>query len=403
MRKILAGLAILAAFASPAHAQKTKVQITTEIGTLFPDNVVGAITPLALRTVALDTVNSIMPTAPVTAGNLACFSGTTGLLQDCGVFPGSAPLIVGTTPITNGTTTRVLFNNGGVLGQYPISGSVSVCMTVSCVMTTPSLGAAVGSSIALNGCTIGANIFCVTGATSLGATIVTTLNGLTVSNSAGTLTIPNNASAVLQMTGNFTLNLTAAGASTPTFPSGTHTLVGQDTTDTLTNKTFNSTDVGNVLQVGGVTVFKGQFPGTATNDSATAGNIGEYVESVIASGAATSLTTGTPKTITSISLTAGDWDVSGNISFITVAGTSVTGTFSSISGTTNTMDATAGKQAGGFWAAIVPGASTPAFSTPVGPYRLSLSGTTTVFLVAQGFFTANTLTGYGIIRARRAR
>jgi len=148
---------------------------------------------------------------------------------------------------------------------------------------------------------------------------------------------------------------------------------------------------------------RGQLPGETSTGAATAGNVGEYIESVIASGSATSLTTGTPKTITSISLTAGDWDVSGNISFITAASTSVTGTIASISGTTNVLDSTAGKQAGGFWGAIVPGASTPAFNQIVGPYRLSLSGTTTVFLVGEGFFTVSTLTGYGIIRARRAR
>jgi hypothetical protein len=61
----------------------------------------------------------------------------------------------------------------------------------------------------------------------------------------------------------------------------------------------------------GATAAAGQLPGTATNDSAAAGDVGEYVSSVIATGSATSFTTATAKNITSISPTAGDWDVQG--------------------------------------------------------------------------------------------
>lgn len=87
MKKIILALLACVLGATAAHAQKTKAEISAEITTLFPDNTVGAITPLALRTVTNDLATSIMPTAPVVSGNLACFSGTTGLLQDCGVAP----------------------------------------------------------------------------------------------------------------------------------------------------------------------------------------------------------------------------------------------------------------------------------------------------------------------------
>src|SRR4029077_4886616 len=52
-----------------------------------------------------------------------------------------------------------------------------------------------------------------------------------------------------------------------------------------------------------------QLLGTATNDNATAGNVGEYIESVIPAGAAIAITSATNTNLTSISLTAGDWDV----------------------------------------------------------------------------------------------
>lgn len=62
----------------------------------------------------------------------------------------AAALVVGTTTITSGTTTRVLYDNAGVLGEYTISGSGNVAMTTSPVFTTPDLGtpsALVGTNI----------------------------------------------------------------------------------------------------------------------------------------------------------------------------------------------------------------------------------------------------------------
>lgn len=53
---------------------------------------------------------------------------------------GGTGLTVGTTTITSGTNTRVLYNNSGVLGEYTVSGSGNVAMTTSPVFTTPNLG-----------------------------------------------------------------------------------------------------------------------------------------------------------------------------------------------------------------------------------------------------------------------
>lgn len=51
--------------------------------------------------------------------------------------------------------------------------------------------------------------------------------------------------------------------------------------------------------------------GTVTNDDAAAGYIGEYVYSTIAVGAISPAGSGTWTNITSITLSAGDWDVTG--------------------------------------------------------------------------------------------
>jgi hypothetical protein len=202
--------------------------------------------------------------------------------------------------------------------------------------------------------------------------------------------------------GAITLDATAvAGSGVLTLPAATDTLVGKATTDTFSNKTFNSTGTGNTLQVSGVTVSAGQYPGEPTTGSATAGNVGEYTESVILQASAEALVTNTGNDIAQISLGAGDWDVSGSIGFIPAASTSITllhGSWSTSADTTNT---TIGRYFQHQQAATVPGAVPYAYALPT--YRFSLSGTTTVRLVALATFTVAGLSAFGIIRARRVR
>lgn len=149
-----------------------------------------------------------------------------------------------------------------------------------------------------------------------------------------------------------------------------------------------------------------QIIGTATNNSAPAGALGEFVTATVASGAAVSVTNATGANVTSISLTAGDWDVSGQVDFI-LAGVTATLFQSAIS----IVSATLPTQPGGSGLGTDPLLGVPLLTTilsatyeqALGPVRLLLSATTTVYLVAQAAFSVGTLTGYGTIRARRVR
>jgi hypothetical protein len=92
----------------PAQAQKTKAQLTTEVGTTFPDNTSGQITPSGVRAFQNDMINSIMPTAPVGNNNFASFDGTTGLLKDSGIssssqFVANANIIPGAANTVKGS------------------------------------------------------------------------------------------------------------------------------------------------------------------------------------------------------------------------------------------------------------------------------------------------------------
>ena len=206
--------------------------------------------------------------------------------------------------------------------------------------------------------------------------------------------------------GSTVLNATATASGTLTLPAATDTLVGKATTDTFTNKTFNSTGTGNVLQVSGVTVSAGQYPGETSTGSATAGNVGELVSSIISAAAPVSLTTSTTTNITSISLTAGDWDVWGNVGYIPAATTNTTTYISAINTTSATLPGTTQPDKQHFTsypnAGQVIASGNHVFSTTI-QTRLSLSGTTTVYLIGRADFTVSTQTAYGYIMARRRR
>lgn len=140
--------------------------------------------------------------------------------------------------------------------------------------------------------------------------------------------------------------------------------------------------------------------GSSTNDSAASGVVGEYISSTIAPGSAVSLVAGTSKNVTSISLTAGDWDVFGDIHFSGTGTTVLTNMRGGMNTTTNTLPAAMD------YISLAP-ASTGIQSFDQGILipgrRQSLASTTTIYLVANGAFSASTCTAYGYIGARRAR
>lgn len=125
-----------------------------------------------------------------------------------------------------------------------------------------------------------------------------------------------------------------------------------------------------------------------------AGFTGEQIRSAVASGSAVTLTTATAANVTSISLTAGIWDVSGVVLF----NGAVTGTATGAS--IGTTSATTGTQGDNYVTSpTVP--TTLDYGITIPSFRISLTATTTTYLVAIGIFTAGTLKAYGRISATR--
>lgn len=155
--------------------------------------------------------------------------------------------------------------------------------------------------------------------------------------------------------------------------------------------------------VTGVPAIPGQLPGTTTNDSAGAGRVGEILSASVTSGSAVSLVTGTAKTVTSIDLTAGDWDASGVVCFTGNAATTARYSFTGTSQTNNTLGAL-GSYAENFIALVgvaVFSLVDVCYTLPT--QRYSNAATTTTYLIASLEFAVNTASAYGVIRARRVR
>jgi hypothetical protein len=141
--------------------------------------------------------------------------------------------------------------------------------------------------------------------------------------------------------------------------------------------------------------------GTTTNNNAQAGSVGEFISATVTSGAAVALTTGVLASVTTISLTAGDWDVRGTVGFQLGTSTSITAMLGGVSSTGSLPNPASGGVFAQYQAAVAPGSVNPAYST--GPTRISLAATTTVSLLAQAIFTVAGLAAFGFIGARRVR
>lgn len=144
----------------------------------------------------------------------------------------------------------------------------------------------------------------------------------------------------------------------------------------------------------------GQFPGTATNDNANSGNIGEAVSSSVASGAAVTIAASSSTVnVTSILVPAGDWEIHGNVCYSN-AGTTPTLAAGAISSSSATLP-TAGAE--GYFQMAATFAAGLTLSFPTGNLRVSVSAPTTFYLVALQTYTGTAPKAYGAITARRAR
>lgn len=143
--------------------------------------------------------------------------------------------------------------------------------------------------------------------------------------------------------------------------------------------------------------------GTTTNDTAAAGSVGEEISSLVAEGSAIALTTNTAINITSINLTPGDWQIFGNITFDGNATTNTTFGIACISSSSAALNDASLNASYSFGTAGLVPFVTNYIGLVVPTYRVSISTTTTYYLVAYCGFSISTAKACGSILARRMR
>lgn len=155
-------------------------------------------------------------------------------------------------------------------------------------------------------------------------------------------------------------------------------------------------DAAGIVVIGAVQPSStGGIIGTATNNSASAGSVGEYVT---ATTLTTSLTSLTVVNAASASLTAGDWDVECVAGFNPAGSTTSSAFWSGVSTTSGVLGAFG-------TVSVLEMASQTGLPERLAspPVRLSLASTTTAFCVAEASFGVSTMTVDGFLRARRVR
>lgn len=186
------------------------------------------------------------------------------------------------------------------------------------------------------------------------------------------------------------------------------------------NWTVASTNIGNISSGGAWTlgasggsqthVVNGALNpslgiiGVTTNSSAAAGTVGQYVESVISSYTNITGATGVWGNLTTISLTAGDWDVTGILNWI-ANGATIVGAIDAFEAaiSVNSGATTTDHVQGSNQVALVVPTTTADRSQVISSYRISLSATTTIYLKLIASYSVATPQYKCRLSARRVR
>lgn len=175
--------------------------------------------------------------------------------------------------------------------------------------------------------------------------------------------------------------------------------INNGTAGTLRDITLRNATASGTLSVTGASTLTGGIVGTTAGGNATAGNVGEYGSSSVVQGSATSLTTATPKTVASVTLAAGDYMLTGigcstgastGTNFTVAIGTTTNSLTGTVLGDTQCQTPTV-SLVGADASLMIPG------------MRVTISGSTTYYLIVSETYTVGTPAAYGRLSWERIR
>ncbi len=201
---------------------------------------------LAFKTISVSGQSDVVADSPIDTLTLvgSGITITTNASTDTITFTGgAASLTVGSTTISSGTSTRILYDNAGTLGEYTLTGSGTVAvMQTSPTLITPVLGVATATSI--------------------------NKMAITAPATSSTLAVADGKTATI----NNTLTLAGTDSTTMTFPSTSASVARTDAAQTFTgSQTFASviqTNNAVAASSNAATVPVTSSVTTVTNDSA---------------------------------------------------------------------------------------------------------------------------------------
>lgn len=152
----------------------------------------------------------------------------------------------------------------------------------------------------------------------------------------------------------------------------------------------------------GKTIPQPNIVGVTDASNPAAGSLGELISATVTLGAAIGLTSTVISDITSIPLTAGDWDIEGVIGLVPGTGTlQGYGAWINTTSVTNPGQPNAGAFVQQSGLSIAGAGSYTVY--PTGKMRINVSAPTTAYLSIQPSFVGGTYSGFGFIGARRVR
>lgn len=311
---------------------------------------------------------------------------------------GSATLTATTDDTSTNATMYPVWKtaNTGNLAEKVSSTKLTFNPSTGTLTTTTFSGALSGNATTVTtNANLTGDVSSVGNATTIGAGKVTeamqvlannTTNNVSTSKHGYVPILPNDATKFLDGTGAFSA---PAG-------SGTVTSVSITTANGVSGTVATSTTTPAItLTLGAISPTS--IAGITDGSAASAGKVGEVISSRVEPGSGGSLVTGTSKTITSITLTAGDWDIHSSACFVPAGTTTATGVFAGVHTVTNTLPPLLSN-----WGIVYPGTGQQwQFNCPT--QTVSISGSTTYYIVMQAAFAVSTATCAGTIIGRRIR